>query len=507
MFKKINDKFDNLLGGPNNYSLKKKIKLGLIIGIPIFIIIIIIIAVAASSSSGDSKIYPLYNYSTFFFFDPVTKNPCNETNYWTPFDKSTTCFRFISICNDTNTSNTITLMLDHNLATSNFTNYKNILKNKTSNWSRYKDKIDIIDEATLFKIMKYKKMPNKTSGSTAGPRVYPFFGNSYYIINGTIINEKGYWTKTTYNKTFSYSVDRNGFNSITNNSDKFGIRPVIKIKKSLLTTDNGIVDVTDIVKNGEKIFYNIDDTLYDGIKYGSLQGMTVTNDKLIFMSANRQNENKSVMYSYKLDNLKQLFKNDYNTTGHGSGMTYNSKTDKVLVVGPQKHSIIYEYNGKTLIREKEYPKPTYPGCSGIGYDYKSDLYLGRSESRLFLMDTVTMKKYYNFDSFMFESCQDLEYNKGYLFDCSSDFGAPNDYQSYSFYKDYQLIYVYDVNFDKNKKPTKNFGRLVARFVIYGLGELESLSFRDDYAYIGFNRGGYHFYKFKYNKFEEVIKKT
>ena len=507
MFQKINDKFDNLLGGPNNYSLKKKIIYGLIIGIPILIIIIIIIAVTASSSSSDdSKIYPQYNYSTFFFFAPETKNPCNETNYWTPFDQSTTCYRFISICNDTNTSKTITLMLDHNIATSNFTNYKNILKNKTSNWSRYIDKIDIIDETTVFKIMKYKTMPNKTSNSSPGPRVYPFFGNSFYIINGTTINQRGYWTKTEFNKTSSYCVDRNGGNLILNNSEKLGIRPVIKIKKSLLTIDTGLVDITDIIKNGTKIFYNYDNILYDGIKYRSLQGMTVTNDKLIFMSANRQNGSMSVMHSYHLNNLTKLFKYDYNTTGHGSGMTYNSKTDKVLVVGPKLHNIIYEYNGQTLIREKEYPKPNYPGCSGIGYDYKSNLYLGRSESWLFLMDTVNMKKNYSFDSFMFEGCQDLEYYNGYLFDCSSDFGAPNNYQSYSFHKDYQLIHVYDVNFDKNIKPTKNFGRLVARFIIYGLGELESISFRKDYVYIGFNSNGYHFFKFNYNKFDKEIQK-
>ena len=53
-YSKKNDKLDNLLGGSSNYSLKKKIRLGLIIGIPLFIIIIIIIAVAAFfSSSGD----------------------------------------------------------------------------------------------------------------------------------------------------------------------------------------------------------------------------------------------------------------------------------------------------------------------------------------------------------------------------------------------------------------------------------------------------------------------
>ena len=397
-------------------------------------------------------------------------------------------------------------MLDHNIATGNFTNYKNILKNKTSNWTRYKDKIDIIDEETAFKILKYKKKPNKTSSSKPGPRVYPFFGNSYYIINGIIVNQKGYWTSTSYNKTSSYCIDRVGNNLILNHSEILGIRPVIKIKKSLLTTDTGVVDVFDIIKNGEKIFYDYDNTLYDGLKYRSLQGITVTNDKLIFMSANRQNPDKSVMYSYKLNNLETLWKKDFNTTGHGSGMTYNSKTDKVLVVGPKTHSIIYEYNGKTLIREKEYPKPDYPGCSGIGYDYKSDLYLGRSESWLYLMNTVTLKKNFSFDSFMFETNQDLEYYNGYLFECTSDFGAPNNYQSYSFYKDYNLIQIYDVSFDENKKITKNFGRLVARFVVHGLGELESISFRDGYVYIGFNANGYHFYKFKYDKFDKEIKK-
>ena len=99
-----------------------------------------------ASSSGDSKIYPKYNHNTFLFFWPETKNSYNKKNYLTPYDKSTTCYRFISISNDTNTNKTITLMLDHNIATSNYTNYKNTLKSKTSNWTRYKDKIDIIDE-------------------------------------------------------------------------------------------------------------------------------------------------------------------------------------------------------------------------------------------------------------------------------------------------------------------------------------------------------------------------
>ena len=103
-------------------------------------------------------------------------------------------------------------------------------------------------------------------------------------------------TRASYNKTSSYCIDRVGNNLIHNHSEILGIRPVIKLKKSLLTTDTGVFDVTDIIKNVEKIFYDHDNTLYEGIKYRSLQGIIVINDKLIFMSANRQNEDKSVMF-------------------------------------------------------------------------------------------------------------------------------------------------------------------------------------------------------------------
>ena len=73
---------------------------------------------------------------------------------------------------------------------SNYTNYLNILilsefvfffsiswmkikvkqlKNKTSNWLRYRNKytIDIVDEETIFKIMKFQSKPNKTTTSVS----------------------------------------------------------------------------------------------------------------------------------------------------------------------------------------------------------------------------------------------------------------------------------------------------------------------------------------------------
>ena len=65
--------------------------------------------------------YPQYKLNNFFFFDPVTNNPCDETNYWTPFDQSTTCYRFVSITSDdTEEKPSIRIMLDHNIGVSNF---------------------------------------------------------------------------------------------------------------------------------------------------------------------------------------------------------------------------------------------------------------------------------------------------------------------------------------------------------------------------------------------------
>ena len=81
------------------------------------------------------------------------------------------------------------------------------------------------------------------------------------------------------------------------------------------------------------------------------------------------------------------------------------------------------------------------------------------------------------------------------------------YQSYSFYHYLDnIIYVYDAKLDKNNNPTKNFGRLIARLFMSGLGELESISFRDGYVYMGFNvNGSQTFYKFKYKNLAKEVK--
>ena len=335
--------------------------------------------------------YPQYKLNNFFFFDPVTNNPCDETNYWTPFDQSTTCYRFVSITSDdTKEKPSIRIMLDHNIGVSNFTNYKNVLKNMTKNWTRYKGKVSIINEAKIHKIMKYQSIPTKSSPVAPPYKIGHYYSNSNYIIKGKKINERGYWTKTSLNVDLIYAIDENGKNILTSPSRVLGIRPVLEIEKSLLIADTGVIDISNIVKKAEIIKYKHENIQYDGFIYKQLQGFTVTKDKLVFISSNNNNRPKSVLYSYKLNNLNNLFKKEYGTTGHGNGMTYNSKTNKVLVVGPYEYSKVYMYNGDSLVKEKEYPSETYPQYSAIGYDYNDDLYVGHCSKRLFLADSQNM---------------------------------------------------------------------------------------------------------------------
>ena len=456
---------------------------------------------------------PVYKLNKFFFFDPVTETPCNENNYWTPYDQSTTCYRFVSITNnDSDKKEKIKIMLDHNIATSSYIDYQKTLKEKTSKWSRYKGVIDIIDEGTIFTLMQYTEKPTTKTPSTPPYKIGHYCSNSYYINDGKKVNEKGYWTKTVQNANLIYAIDENCKNTISPMNTILGIRPVIEIEKKLLVVDSDLIDITNIIKKGTKFGFNHETKKYDGYVYKQLQGFTVTKDKLVFISSNNDNRAKSILYSYKLNDLETLYKKEYNTTGHGNGMTYNSKTNKVLVAGPYEYEKVYLYNGNSLEKEKEYPKETYPVYNAIGYDDKNDLYIGHYGKKIFMADTTEMKKLNEFGIAIFEAGQDLEYYNGYVFYVTTDLSAPSKYQTYSFHKKYDnIIYVYDMNLDENKKPTKNFGRLVAKLYTTGIGEMESVSFRDGYVYFGLAPhnilgNSYIFYKLEYKIFKKEVKK-
>ena len=249
--------------------------------------------------------------------------------------------------------------------------------------------------------MKYTNKPTKNS-SVSPPIILPYYcSNSFYRNRDKYVYENGYWTNTIYDKNTSYAIDLICKNMISLKTNKYGIRPVLNIKKSLLVPDSGVIPITDIITNGTKIDFEYDKTLYDGFIFKGLQGFTVTKDKLVFMCASGNIIENSVMHSYYLNNLSKLYKRKYNKTGHGNGMTYNSKTNKVLLVGPGSYNIVFEYKGQTLEKEKEYSYPTFPKSSAIGYNYDNDLYIGKGVGSLFLLITTDFKKVYEFSYFTF----------------------------------------------------------------------------------------------------------
>ena len=84
------------------------------------------------------EVYAAEKYSAddYIFFDPISTNTCNEKNYWTYYNQNTTCFRFMVLNNNDNTTNTtIKLLLDHDLGADTFANYKTVLNNNTANWT------------------------------------------------------------------------------------------------------------------------------------------------------------------------------------------------------------------------------------------------------------------------------------------------------------------------------------------------------------------------------------
>ena len=137
-------------------------------------------------------------------------------------------------------------------------------------------------------------------------------------------------------------------------------------------------------------------------------------------------------------------------------MTFNNKTNKFLICGPDEQKKLYEYNSKTFNIEKIYVSNNkIPMFRSIGYDYNNNLYIGYSAQKIFFTDTKFKKKY-QFDIGFFETAQDLEYYNGFVFMTISELGSPNKYQSYSFQeKCTNLIYIFNAQII-NGKTTKNF---------------------------------------------------
>lgn len=188
-------------------------------------------------------------------------------------------------------------------------------------------------------------------------------------------------------------------------------------------------------------------------------------------------------------------------------MTYNSKKNTVLLVGPSGYKKIFEYNADTMTKTKEY---AVSSVSAIGYDVNTDMYVGKMGIRFMMADSTNIARKYAWDVMGFETSQGGESYEGYWFYVTSDLGV-GTYQTKSFYGGKSnIVQVYNIKF-KNGVPTKDFGRLVCRLYMTGKGELESVSFQGGNIVFGFATQSidktytYTFYKINYTTFKDFVK--
>ena len=458
------------------------------------------------------KCHPVYKLNALFYFDPVTSNKCDESNYWTPFNQKTTCFRFVNLeKNDKKDKSKIKVMLDHNIGTSTFFDYEEVLKSLTLNWKDVE--IFIIDEKLINDILGYEKATLKNNAKPK-QKIGNYYMNTFYINNGEKKDQSGYWTKTSYDEENAYSINKDGYKSIINKNKKIGIRPIINILKNKLTPIKKAVNINPIIKQLSKtIKYPFENKKYGDKKliYKQLQGFTFTKDKLIFHSSNNNDRKHGILYSYYINDFKKHYKTLYGTTGHGNGMTYNNKTNKFYIVGPDEYKYIYQYDAKTFKHDKTIKVNSFPRISAIGYDYKNDYYVGYSGQKIIFINNQFNKVLYQFDINFFHTSQDLEYYDGYIFMTTSELGICK-YQIYSFYpKLSNMIFIYNAKFE-NGIPSKNFGKLVGKLYMDNKGELESISFHNKNIYLGFasrpvdKNFAYTFYQINYKNFISLAKK-
>ena len=453
----------------------------------------------------------------FVYLDPINNLPCSQENYWTYFNQDTTCYRWNVL---SATSATSKLFLDHNIAKSTFNNYQAKLNEATSDWSRVTN-IDLIDENTIKTIKKLSSTPTTSTPSVGGGT--PFWmsvNNLFYDNRNYTTLESGYWSKTSYNDTHAYFISSTGVNSLSLKTDGRGIRPIITVDNNKLT---GSYKEETIYPTLKYKFAHLTETFNDKT-YVNLQGFTFTNNKLVYASNNGSDATKAntLLFwqsgtNYATRNYKMM-----NNMGHANDMTYNSKTNKIVVAGlfggtAGDQIWLFDNNSISTAPQKVDSKRS-GGYTGIAYDKYNDLYFAKSGCRGFILSN-DFDKVYTFDVPFLEVSQGMDYHNGYVYipvtelgDSSHDNSGSQLYYRGSSYFLSNRVYVYNAKLKKDGKPDKDFGKLVKIYYIpqkntssVGYGEIETVSFLNNVMYLGY--GASYFdstYTYKFYNYNEPV---
>lgn len=237
----------------------------------------------------------------------------------------------------------------------------------------------------------------------------------------------------------------------------------------------------------------------DSFKCNQLQGFTMTDNTLVFynMPSGNNDYGKGTLRGFTGTNFGSEISNSpsLRTYAHGNDMTYKPSAKEIFVSnGNQK---IYVLNSSTLAQKKQLN--IEPGIVSLGYDEVDDRFIltqtDGNNGYNFWFNTLSNDQFTRINGTSIAETfgthgtlnvgQGMEYYKGYIYQTEDNWdseldGAPGGEVGY--------INVYKAKLKSDgKTPDKGFGTKVATYYINAkqLGEIESISFRNDKAYLGF----------------------
>ena len=179
-----------------------------------------------------------YNIGDYVYFNPFTNEACSQSNYWTPYNTESECYRWAII--NVNDDNTLRLMLDHN--THEDIAYTDIpTKINELHWNQ-----DVtilrIGSSKVLSLMRVNNIENAIEAAKNGETILTkqlvgFIWGNYFTYNkdtGKVTQRysKGYWITPT-NSTYAlpagkqYAMTSSGFSVVDENAKTRGLRPTV----------------------------------------------------------------------------------------------------------------------------------------------------------------------------------------------------------------------------------------------------------------------------------------
>ena len=257
---------------------------------------------------------------------------------------------------------------------------------------------------------------------------------------------------------------------------------------------DGSIDISTYANNG---VWSYAAANCDSFKCNQLQGFTVTDDALVLynMPSGNDSYGKGTLRgftgaNYSSEKSGSPFIREY---FHGNDMTYKPSTKEVFVSNGSKK--IYVLNDSSLAEKTSKPLVVDPGIVSLGYDEVDDRFIltqtNGSGGYNFWFNTFSNNKFTRIDGTSIAEVfgthgtlntgQGMEYYKGYIYQTEDNWDSELE-------GEVGYINVYKAKLKSDgKTPDKGFGTKVATYYINAkdLGEIESISFRNDKAYLGF----------------------